>query len=83
MVLPLVLGRFEEWSIWFGVGLIVVSASVLYEALRTGVIRAQYVGPVAYRLHPVQFTVHSVSYAAYLVMGVFWTIWSAFDLFPL
>ena len=82
MILPLLLGQIEELFVWFGVGLVVASASVLYEALRTGVIRAQYVGAVAYRHHPVQFTVHSVSYAAYLVIGVFLTIWTAFDLIP-
>ena len=82
MMLPLVLGRIEEWSVWFGVGLIIAAASVLYEAVRTGVIRAQYVGPVAYRHHPVRFTIHSACHAAYVVMGVLWAIWSAFDLFP-
>ena len=82
VVAPLALGRIEEWGILFGLGALLVSAPPLYEGLRTGVLRAHYVGPVVYRDRPVAFVVNCLCFVAYAGIGVFWTVYSAFDLWP-
>ena len=71
MILPLVMSRVDETMVLFGIGLFLATAPALFEGLRTGVIRAHYVGSVPYGKHPIQFTVHSACFALYAGTGIF------------
>lgn len=78
ILLPFLLGRTEDLFVLVAVGLTFSASSVLYEALRTGVIRAQYVGAVAYRYHPVQYTIHTTVYVVYVLLGAVLMVWELF-----
>lgn len=78
MILPLVVGQVDELFWLFGVGIIVATATQLYEGLVTGTIRAQYTGPMTYSRRPIGFTVHALCYLGYTLIGLFILVDSVF-----
>ena len=78
MILPLVVGQVDELFWLFGIGIIIATATQLYEGLVTGTIRAQYTGPMTYSRRPIGFTIHALCYLGYTLIGVFILVHSVF-----
>ena len=68
-IVPLLLGRVEDFFALIALAITVTGASLLYEGVRTGVMpnRGFY---MAYSRNPIQYTVLGVSYLGFTIIGL-------------
>ena len=79
MILPLVVGRVDELFWLFGVGMVIATATQLYEGLATGTMRGLYIDDMTYGQNPLWYAALGASYLVHTLIGLFVIVHSIFS----